>query len=249
MPPMMSRMKPMGFMLIIVAIVFGLIFGYKAVINYMINKFIAEHAEPTVTISAMKAEMQPWQPLLKAPGTVRAVKGVDVTTELAGMVKEILFTPGQMVKKGDILVQLNIDSDLAQLRALQAQAELAQIVYNRDKAQFEIKAISKATLDADEANLKNTTALAEQQAAIIQKKTLRAPFDGRLGINYVNPGQYINAGDKTVTLQALNPIYVDFNVPQQSLNQVTIGDTVELTTDVYPNRVFKGKLTTMDPKN
>lgn len=235
-------------MLICVAILFGAIFAYKLFVSFMIKKFMTANMSPPVTVSAMKVEYQTWQPELSAVGNLRAVLGVDVTTEVAGLVRTIHFAPGAQVKKGDLLVELNADDDIAHLHSLQANAQLAEITYKRDKAQYAIKAISKATLDADLANLESLRAQVAQQAALVAKKMIHAPFTGKLGISNINPGQNINPGDKIVTLQALNPIYVDFYVPQQALTQIALGQQIVITTDSYPGHNFNGKITTIDPK-
>lgn len=240
--------KPMLWMLLILGILFGLIFGYKIFTGLMIKKFMSSQGAPVMTVAVMKATSQPWQPVIKATGSLRAVKGVDVTTSLSGMVQTIFFTPGQEVKLNDVLVKLNDDAEVAQLHSLMAAAELAQVVYDRDKAQYAIQAISKATLDSDLASLKGKQADVAQQTAIVAKKTIQAPFDGRLGISYVNPGQFLNPGDKVVTLQALDPIYVDFTLPQQDLIHVHVGQDVRLVSDAHPGRVFTGKISTIDPK-
>jgi membrane fusion protein (multidrug efflux system) len=199
-------------------------------------------------VTATKVDYQEWQPHMKAVGSLRAVQGVDVSSEVDGLVHKIHFTPGANVKEGDLLVELTSDADVAQLHALEAQSELAQTVYNRDKAQFDIKAISKATLDSDAANLKNFQAQVASQAATVAKKNITAPFTGRLGVAAVNPGQYLNAGDKIVTLQALDPIYADFSLPQQALAKVAVDQSVTLHSDTYPDETFTGKITTIDPK-
>lgn len=239
--------KPMKIMLISVGVLFGAIFGYHAFANFMMKRYFAANQDPVQTVSTMKVGYSDWQPTVKASGSLRAVKGVNVTTELAGMVQTIQFTPGANVKEGDVLVQLNADADIAQLHALQANAALAKVVYKRDQAQYAIKAISKATLDTDEANVKNTQAQTDAQAATVAKKTIRAPFTGRLGISAINPGQYINVGDKIVNLQTLDPIYVDFYVPQQTLTQLQVGQSVTLKIDSHPDKTFTGKITTIDP--
>lgn len=243
-----SLKKRMRIMLICVAILFGAIFAYKLFVSFMIKKFMTANMSPPVTVSAMKVEYQTWQPELSAVGNLRAVLGVDVTTEVAGLVRTIHFAPGAQVKKGDLLVELNADDDIAHLHSLQANAQLAEITYKRDKAQYAIKAISKATLDADLANLESLRAQVAQQAALVAKKMIHAPFTGKLGISNINPGQNINPGDKIVTLQALNPIYVDFYVPQQALTQIALGQQIVITTDSYPGHNFNGKITTIDPK-
>lgn len=240
--------NPMVIMLVSLFIFFGCIFGYIFIKSYTMNKFLRENSEPAIAVSTIKAEKQDWQPKFKASGSFRAVQGVDVTTELAGLVRCIDFTPGAVVKTGDVLVKLEDAEEMAQLQSLQALADLAKITFERNKLQFEIKAISKEALDTDEANLKNRIALVAQQAAVLAKKTIVAPFNGRLGISFINLGQYINAGDKVVTLQSLDPIYFDFYVPQQVVHQMAVDQIVEITSDAFPDKPILGKITTIEPK-
>jgi len=240
--------KRMILMLVVVGVIFGAIFGFQAFKAKMIKQFMASMKMPPVTVTAMKAELQPWQPQLSAVGSLRAVHGIDVTSEIGGLVRAVLFKSGDEARVGQVLVQLNADADIGLLRSLEASAELARIVYDRDQEQFKIQAISQATLDADAANLKGKEAQVAEQAAVVEKKTIRAMFDGKLGINFVNPGQYVNPGDKIVTLQSLDPIYVDFFLPQQYLSRVKIGQTVTVTTDAVPGRTFEGRITAVNPK-
>ncbi len=214
----------------------------------MIAKFMKQSTVPPQTVTAMAAAYSDWQPEVTSVGSMRAFRGVDVTTEVAGLVRKVNFKSGDEAKSDAVLVELNADSDIAQLHALQAAADLSQTTYNRDKVQFEAQAISQATLDADAADLKNRRAQAEAQAALVAKKTLRAPFAGRLGITTLNPGQYLNPGDKVVTLQAIDPILVDFRVPQQQLARIAIGQKLHVTTDAFPNQVFDGTITAIDPR-
>ena len=213
----------------------------------MMRRYLAKMGAPAMTVSTMKVEESLWQPTLKAVGSLRTHLGVNVTTELAGMVQKIYFTPGSMVEKGTVLVQLNAGTELGQLHSLQAQVELAKITYNRDKAQYAAHAVSKQTVDADEWNLKNLQAQVDQQAATAEKKTLRAPFSGQLGINNVYPGQYLNVGDTVTNLQSLDPIYADFYLPQQTLEQLKVGQMVAVVIDTFPKKTFKGKITTIQP--
>lgn len=242
-----SVKKPMIIMLIFVGILFGGIFAYKAVMNMFMKRFFATQTAPTVTVSTTKVTYSDWQPSLRASGSTRAIRGVDVTTQLAGMIQTIYLTPGAEVKEGDVLVQLNADPDIAQLHSLQANATLAKITYERDVKQFKFQAISKQQLDSDLQNMKSLDAQVAQQKATIAMKTIVAPFNGRLGISKVNPGQYLSPGDKVVSLQTLDPIYVDFYVPQQQLPQLQVGQEVVIKTDAFPNAAFKGKITTIDP--
>ena len=235
-------------MLAAVGIIFGGIFGYKAFVAYMMKKAMAGQKMPPVTVTAIRAAYQDWQPGLKAVGSLRAVQGVDVTCEVAGLVRIIHFQPGQQVRAGELLVELNTDSDIALLRSLEAAAELASSVYERDRVQYAARAISKATLDADEADLKSRRAQVDQQKALIAKKNIHAPFDGQLGISSINLGQYLEPGNKIVTLQALDVLYGNFYLPQQELGRIRKGQAITVSSDTYPGRLFAGKITTIDPK-
>ena len=240
--------RRMLIMLAIVGLLFGGIFGYHAWKAYMLKKSMAGMQMPPVTVTAMKAELQSWQPQLKAVGSLRAMRGVDVTSEISGLVRTLHFKSGDDVKAGQLLVQLNADADIAQLHSLEAAAELAGTVYIRDRKQFDVQAISQATLDADAADLKSKRAQVAQQAALVDKKTIRAPFAGRLGISTVNPGQYINPGDKIVTLQSLESIFCDFLLPQQELSRISLGQKVIVTSDTFPGRNFDGRITAINPQ-
>jgi membrane fusion protein (multidrug efflux system) len=176
------------------------------------------------------------------------VRGVDVTTEVAGLVRKLNFKSGDEVKEGQVLAELNDESDVALQASLQASADLAQTVLTRNQAQLDAEVISKAEVDSDAADLKSKKAQVAQQAALVAKKTLRAPFSGKLGITTVNPGQYLNPGDKLVTLQQIDPILIDFYIPQQQLPQVAIGQAVTVTSDAYPGVVFNGKINAINPK-
>jgi membrane fusion protein (multidrug efflux system) len=239
--------KRMVIMLVLVGLLFGGIFGFKLFTARMIQKAMSAYRQPPVTISTVKAGYQTWLPRLQATGTTRAVRGVDVTTEIPGLVVSLNFKSGEEVKNGQILVRLNADADMARLHALQAEAELARTNLDRDRQQFAVKAISRETLDIAVSDLKNKEALVGQQAAVVAKKTIRAPFAGRLGISTVNPGQYLNPGNKIVTLQDIRSILVDFLVPQDEISRLTVGQPVKATTDTYPGREFEGKTTVISP--
>lgn len=237
--------KPMIIMLVSLGILFGAIFGFKAFEGFMFHRFLASQKQ-IIVVSAMQVPYTLWQPHVEEVGSLRAVLGVNVTTEAPGMVRNIFFTPGQMVAKNAILVQLDTDPDVAQLHVLQANAELAKVTYTRDQAQFAVQAVSKETVDTDFANVKSTEASVNQQIAIISEKVIRAPFAGRLGICQINPGQYLTPGNAITSLQTLDPIYADFYVPQSQLAQIQVGQAVTLTTESHPGEVFSGKITTID---
>jgi membrane fusion protein (multidrug efflux system) len=235
-------------MLVIVGVLLGGIIAFNLIKGRMIAKFMAESPTPPATVTTMKAEYQAWQPQLGAVGTLRAVRGVDVTTEVAGLVRSVHFASGDEVKAGAVLAELNADSDVALLHSLEAQADLARTAFERNRAQLEARAISQAQLDSDAANLKSTQAQVAQQLALLRKKTLRAPFAGRLGISKVNPGQYLNPADQLVTLQAIDPIYVDFFLPQQELQKVSVGQPMTLAIDVVKGASFTGSISAVDPR-
>ena len=238
--------------LIIVVLAAGVLLAAIVGFNTWRANFVAQlrlkNAAPPQSVTAATAESSDWQPEVSAVGSVRAVRGVDITTEVTGLVRAVRFKSGDDAQSGQVLIELNADSEIAQQHALEAAAELSATVYERDKAQYEAQAISKAQLDADAADLKNKRAQAAAQAALVAKKTLRAPFAGRLGITTVNPGQYLNTGDKVVTLQAVDPVYVDFKLPQQQLAMISNGQAVNLTTDTFPGVKFAGKINALDPR-
>jgi len=237
----------MFFMLLFVVILFGAVFGWKAIKTHIRNKEVAAHMNPTMTVSAMVAKSSVWSPDIDVVGSTRTVKGVNVTTEQGGLVEHIYFTPGMFIKKGTLMVQLDIRPDVAKLHALEADAKVADITYRRNQKQYRIGAISQETLAQDEGNYERTKADVVEQKAVIAKKTIRAPFNGKLGISLINPGQYLNPGDAIATLQTLNPIYVDFFLPQQNSFDVKIGQTVDVKVDAHPKITFSGPITTINP--
>ncbi len=240
--------KRMTIMLIAVGLVFGGVFGFQIFIKTMIKQFMSTMPQPPQTVSTVTAAMQEWQPQIEAVGSLRAVNGADLAFEVSGIVKELHFNSGDDVAAGDILLTLRADDDVAKLAALQATRALSEINHQRDQEQFKIKAVSQATLDSDAANVKNNKAQVAEQEAVVAKKTLRAPFAGHLGVRAVDIGQYISAGTTVVTLQALDPIYADFFVPQQVLNQIQLEQAVTIKVDTYPNRDFAGTITAINPK-
>ncbi len=240
--------KRMVIMLIAVAIVFGGVFGFQAFKAAMIKKFMSSMAAPPQTVSASRASYSEWQPQIEAVGSLRAVKGADLSLEVSGVVDTISFNSGDDVKEGAVLLKLRADDDAAKLTSLQATAELSKITYERDLKQFKIQAVSQANLDTDTANLKNANAQVAEQQAVLDKKTLRAPFAGHLGIRAVDLGQYLSAGTTIVTLQALDPIFMDFFVPQQSVDQLRIGQTVTVKIDAFKDQSFSGTISAINPK-
>jgi membrane fusion protein (multidrug efflux system) len=240
--------KRLIIVVVVVAILFALLVGWNTVKGIMIGNFMKSMANPAQTVSTMPAAYQEWQPHVEAVGNVRAVHGTDLAFEVAGLVASVDVKSGADVKQGQVLIKLVDDQDRAMLAALQATAQLAALTADRAKQQLAVQAISKAEYDTDMANLKNARAQADAQAALVAKKTLRAPFAGRVGIITANPGQYLNAGTAVATLQQLDPVYVDFTVPQSSLTALQLGGKVEVTSDAFKGKAFDGKLSATDPK-
>ncbi|WP_367304053.1 efflux RND transporter periplasmic adaptor subunit [Burkholderia multivorans] len=240
-------LRPMLLMLGVVLLIILIIGGAKFV---QISRLIAQAKapQPPAVVTAAAARFTNWQPGVSAVGSLKAYRGVDVTTEVGGIVRAISFRSGQDVSTGEALLQLNADTDVAQLRSLEATADLAATVLQRDRAQLKENAISQAQVDADEGDWKSKRAAVEQQRALIAKKAITAPFAGRIGITSINPGQYLNPGDKIATLTTLDPIYVDFNVPQDQSSEIVLGQTVSVSTEGLPGRTFSGKVTATDTK-
>ena len=203
---------------------------------------------PPATVSTTVAAFDDWQPQLEAVGSLRAVNGADLAFEVPGIVEEIHFNSGDEVKAGTELIKLRDDEDVSKLHSLQAVVDLAVITYQRGIKQLPSQTISQAAVDADKSELDAARANVAEQQALIDKKAIRAPFDGRLGIRAVDLGQYLAAGATVVTLQSLDPIYVDFFLPQQALDQIRIGQTVSAKVDTYPGQPFAGEISAIEPK-
>ena len=204
-------------------------------------------APPPESVSTVVVREEKWQGTLTAIGSVTAVQGVTVTPEIAGIVREIAFESGAVVSTSNLLVRLDTSAEEAQLRALEAQEELARINVARERALRSQNLVPQSELDTTEATLKQTQGTADATRAVIQKKTIRAPFAGRLGIRLVNLGQYLDTGKPIVSLQSLTPVYAEFSLPQQELARLKTGMRVHVTTDAYPGRTFEGKLTAINP--
>lgn len=240
--------KRMTIMLGMMALLFGGLYGFQTFKGVMIRKAIGAMANPPQTVSTVVAGTAPWQSGLMAVGSLRAVNGADLALQASGLVQSIQFTSGDTVVAGQQLLQLVATDDIAKLQSLQATAENTAIVLKRDGEQIKFNAVSQATLDSDRANLKNAQALVDQQKAIVEQKSLKAPFAGRLGIRAVDLGQYLSAGTSIVTLQSLDPIYIDFYLPQQALASIKIGQDVTTSVDAFPNEHFTGQITAINSK-
>ncbi len=225
----------------------GLVFFHQFKANILAHVVANIRAELPV-VATGKAVMSDWQPRQTATGSARAVKGADLAAEVGGVVDQIAFESGQTVPAGAVLLRLRPNDDEARLAQLQASADLAAVTLARDERQLAAHAIAQATVDTDAANLKVARAEVVAQQAVMAEKIVHAPFAGRLGVRQVDVGQYLAAGTAIVTLQQLDPMYVDFYLPQQSLGQIKAGEAVEVTADAYPGRVFKGQVASLNAK-
>jgi len=244
----MKRARPW---LIMIAIVIAIILVVGGTWGFNLYKMIQgfkAQGVPKQTVSSLKVGFEEWRPELTAVGSLRAERGADLSSEVAGIVDTIQFKSGDDVKAGQLLLQLRSADDVAHLESLKANAALAEINYNRDKAQFAAEAVSQSVLDTDAANLRSAKAQVAEQQALVDKKFVRAPFAGHLGIRAVDLGQYLAAGTKMVTLQQLDPIYVDFSLPQQNLSQIAVGQKVTALSDTFPDLKFEGVIAAIDPQ-
>tara|TARA_R110001606_G_scaffold345151_5_gene494054 strand:+ start:8505 stop:9692 length:1188 start_codon:yes stop_codon:yes gene_type:complete len=239
--------KRMVIMLIVLVIIFGAIFGWKAFMARMINNYFDHMPTPAASISTYDAQQDNWALTLEAVGTVNAVNGVEVTTQVGGEVQHIKFRSGDEVKKGDVLVSLESAAAQAQLNALEATARLSKQEFDRYQSLFKKGSISKSELDNRQAQKDQTLAQAQAQREEINYKTVRAPFDGVLGIRQVDLGQYLQPGSPVVSLAQLTPIYVDFALPEQELSKINTGLKVRVSLDAYPDETFEGEITALEP--
>lgn len=237
-----STAKRMTIMLLILAVIFALVFGWGALRAVFIAKFLKGFANQVQTVATIEAEPTPWQPSVQSVGTLTAINGASLSAEVGGIVDSINFESGQDVQKGQVLLTLRPNNDPAVLAQLQAQARLDAINYARDQKQFAADAVSQAQLDTDRANLDAASAQVAAQQASMDEKIVRAPFSGRLGIRQVDLGQYLQPGTAIVTLEQLDPLFVDFYLPQQTLPRLQLGQMVDVSIDAYPGQSYKAKI-------
>jgi membrane fusion protein, multidrug efflux system len=241
-----STAKRMIVMIVGVLVLIGAIAGLKV---WSIMKMMAGmKPPPPAIVSTARTAYQEWQPELRAVGTLRAVRGADLALDIAGLVTAVNVKSGDEVRQGQVLLQLRDSEDVAQLHQLEAQASLAEVTFARARDELAVQVISKADYDQTAADLKVKQAAVVQQDVNVAKKQLRAPFAGRAGIVTINPGTYLNSGTTVVTLQQLDPIYVDFHLPQRDLAQLRPGQAVALTLDAFPGKKFQGRLRAISPK-
>lgn len=241
-----STTKRMIWMVVGVLVLIAVIVGIKVL---LVMRLIDSMPKPgPSTVSTAKASAHVWQPSLSAVGTLRAANGADLAMEVPGLVTAVNLKSGQDVSKGQPLLQLRDGDEVALLQQLQANARLSQITFDRARQQLQAQAISKAAYDTADADYKARQAAVAQQKVVVEKKQLRAPFAGRAGIITLSPGDYLSAGKMVVTVQQLDPLLVDFSVPQSELGRLKVGQHVNLTLDAYPGKSFTGKLSAISPK-
>ncbi len=235
-------------MLIITAIVFGVIFGIYGIKKLLFAWGFSHYVPPPVTISSTTATATTWQSYLTSVGTLTAVNGVDISTEASGTVSEIRFQSGQFVNKGDVLLLLDTSVEQAQLKDNLAKLKLAQLNYDRDQILNKKNVLSQSMLDKDIAQLQEAQSGVEGTQAQIKRKTITAPFSGKIGIRLVDLGQYVQAGTTIVTLQALDPLYVRFNLPEQYLTDLYIQQPVDVTINLSGIKPIRGAIDAINSK-
>jgi membrane fusion protein, multidrug efflux system len=234
-------------MIVMLAVV-GLVLGSLGFVKYkQIQAAVAQNAgfqPPPTAVTTIVAQRETWPSTLDVIGTVAAIHGVTVSADLPGTVDKINFESGKWVKEGDVLVELDTRQERAQLAQVEAQRDLAHINYGRTQQLVQEGVIARTEYDNVTAQQKLTEAQVGEIRATIARKTIRAPFSGILGIRQVNLGQYLAAGQAIVPLQSLNPIYVNFGVPQQT--QLSLGRTLRIASDDLPGAHFTGRVTALD---
>lgn len=238
--------KQMTTVIIALAIFFGAILLWNLFKNYQLNKYFANFKQPPVTVTGEPAKQENWQPYINAVGTLAAVNGVSISTQIAGIIKSINFTSGQLVKKGDLIIQIDDSVEQAELQGNKAQVLLTTANLDRFRRLQVKNYVSAADYDQAQANYQQAIANLNRTQAIIDQKHIIAPFDGKIGIRQVNLGQYISPGTALVSLQSLDPLFINFSVPEQNLESLHYGQKVLLHVDTYPKLIFDGLLTAIN---
>ncbi|HEX3855840.1 MAG TPA: efflux RND transporter periplasmic adaptor subunit [Verrucomicrobiae bacterium] len=231
----------------IVVVIFIALAGIKFLQIHSMIAFGKTFVPPPDAVSSAVAHEEKWQDTLTAVGSIDPQNGVTLASEVAGTVAEIAVADGTVVAKGDLLLRLDTSSEEAQLRSAETQTELSRLNAERTRSLRAGNTVSQSELDTAEATLKQDAANADVIRAAIEKKTIRAPFAGRLGIWQVNVGATLDARRALVSLQSLTPVYADFSMPQQNLSQLKTGQAVQVTCDAYPGQKFDGVLTAINP--
>lgn len=242
---MKTRLLPT---LIVAVVIFGAIFGYKYLAIRRAMAAQAGQVRPPTTVSAAAAQEETWPHTLNAVGTVASFRGIMVKNEIEGAVRTIAFTSGAYVEAGAPLVDLDDSIEAASLPGLEAQAKLAATNLARARELRAADTNALADLDAAEATAASTQSALAALRATVAKKHIVAPFAGRLGIARIYPGQFLGKAEAIVQLETLDPVYVDFSLPQQSIAQVKVGQAVRVQVDAFPDRVFTGTIAAISPR-
>jgi membrane fusion protein (multidrug efflux system) len=244
--PQKARYLLLGVVIALLVTVF--IVGIKAMQFGSMMAAGANMVMPPEKVNVIEVGEQQWNPRISSVGTVTAVQGTVISAEAEGIVRAIKFEGGSVVKAGDVLVELDAEIERAQLRSAEAANDGAELTYKRAKELVKSGNISEADYSNVNVSLKQAQAQVDNIRAVIAKKTIRAPFSGKLGIRQISVGQFLNKGAPVVSLHSLNPVFVDFSLPQQRLGELAEGLTVAVTSDAYPNETFKGEITAFNPE-
>jgi membrane fusion protein (multidrug efflux system) len=234
--------------IVVLVLVLGVLAGTKAAQIGTMMKSGAKMVPPPTVVASAKVQEVVWEARQVATGSLVAVRGVTLAAELPGLVREISFESGTFVRAGAPLVRLDTSTEEAQLAAAAADASLAQISYERAQELRRADANAPADLDAAEARAKQAAAVAATLQATIAKKTIRAPFDGRISIRQVELGQVLAPGTPVASLQSVSPIHAEFWLPQQALSQLKVGQHTHVTVDTFPGATWDGAVTTINPE-
>jgi membrane fusion protein (multidrug efflux system) len=234
---------------VVIALLLGGLSYFQFVFKpQMIRSFLSQMKPPPVTVTAEPARVEKWIERLPSIGTLIASQGVEVTSQVAGIVTEVLIDSGKEVPQGTKLVQLDSAVELADLDNAVAVQREAELAYERQADLMQKRVTSEATLDTARAKREVAAAAVKRIQAVIAQKVISSPFAGRLGIRKVEKGQYVSAGMALVSLQALDPIRADFPMPEQYVGKLKVGQPIELTVDAYPGQVFKGEIQSLDAR-
>ena len=234
-------------MLVGVLLVFGGVFAVKAFFAKQTNNFFDNMPQPAAAVSSYTVKTQRWSDSGTAVGTFVAINGTEVTTEAGGVVRAIEFDAGQPVGAGQVLVRLNTANEDAVLKSLEASAQLARVQANRWQQLGKDQLVSKDDVQQRVTAAATAQSQVDAQRALIAQKNIRAPFNGVLGIRKVNLGEFVAPGTAIVSLQQLDPIYLDFSLPEQQMGKVLVGTHIKATVDALPGRVFEGEVTAVEP--
>ncbi|MBU3056520.1 efflux RND transporter periplasmic adaptor subunit [Pseudomonas indica] len=240
-------LRRMLIMLGVVVLVILALAAYKGFsIFQQIQQFSAP--QPPINVGAVTAEEGPWQTRLPAIGTLKAYQGIDLTVEVAGTVRDVLFRSGEKVSLNQPLIQMDSDVEKASLATAEAELGLARVEFERGRNLVGRQAISKSEFDRLAATLEKSNASVAQLKATLAKKRILAPFAGTIGIRQVDVGDYLASGTTIATLQDLSTLYVDFFLPEQNAPQLAIGQRVRVSVAAYPGEVFEGQISAINPK-